>query len=135
MFLLDTNVVSEPTKLRPHKNVVSWLQQQASKDVFVSVITIGEIVRGVEQLPASGKREKLSAWLEAIGTPIFFGTMLDVTRPVAVECGRMQARHRRTLPRNDALIAATALVHNLTVVTHNERDFAGLGVRLVNPWS
>ncbi len=135
MFLLDTNVVSEPTKLRPHRNVVSWLQQQASNDIFVSVITICEIVRGVEQLPASGKREKLSAWLEAMGTPIFFGTMLDVTLPVAVEWGRMQARHRHTLPRNDALIAATALVYNLTVVTRNERDFAGLSVRVVNPWT
>ena len=134
MFLLDTNVVSEPTKPKPRPSVMAWLQAQAASDLFVSVITLGEITIGIESLEPGPKRDRLNAWQSTLASRGFAGRVLDVTHEIAVRWGQLEARHGRTLARLDTLIAATALLHDLTVVTRNMRDFEHLPVRAINPW-
>ena len=132
-FLLDTNVVSEPRRRRPEENVVAWLRGQDPDLLFVSVLTLGEIAQGAETRgrrdPVAGR--SLTAWLDAIRSG-YADRIVGVTAEVAETWGRLGAR--RPLPVIDSLLAATALVHRLTLVTRNVRDFDGLGVRLLNPW-
>jgi len=132
-FLLDTNVVSEPRRRKPDATVVAWLRGQDSDLLFVSALTLGEIALGAE---ARGRRDpvagrSLSTWLTSIRTA-YQDRVLPVTGDVAETWGRLSAR--RPLPVIDGLLAATALVHRLTLVTRNLRDFDGLGVRLLDPW-
>jgi predicted nucleic acid-binding protein len=135
MLLLDTNVVSETTKPRPNPSVLDWLANQAGGDLFISVLTLAEIAHGIERLPQGEKRDRLRSWHAGLHQHAFAGRILDVTRPIALDWAHMEATAGRTLAVFDALIAATARVHNLAVVTRNERDFARLGVRIVNPWA
>jgi toxin FitB len=132
-FLLDTNVVSEPRRRKPEATVVTWLRKQESDLLFVSALTLGEIALGAEARgrrdPAAGR--SLSTWLAAIRTT-YEDRVLPVTGEVAETWGRLSAR--RQLPVVDGLLAATALVHHLTLVTRNVRDFDGSGVRLFDPW-
>jgi predicted nucleic acid-binding protein len=132
-FLLDTNVVSEPRRRRAEGAVVGWLRDQDSEALFISVLTIGEITAGVEMLarrdPVAGGT--LRNWFAGIRSG-YRERVLPVTEPIVEVWGRLQAR--RTLPVIDGLLAATALVHALTLVTRNHRDFANLGVPLLNPW-
>lgn len=132
-FLLDTNVVSEPRRRKPDVTVVAWLREQESDLLFVSALTLGEIALGAE---ARGRRDSaagrsLSAWLASIRTT-YEDRVLPITGEVAETWGRLGAR--RPLPVVDGLLAATALVHRLTLVTRNVRDFDGLGMRLLDPW-
>jgi predicted nucleic acid-binding protein len=132
-FLLDTNVLSEPGRRKPHVAVVDWLRHQDPEQLFVSVLTLGEIAFGVEARarrdPAAGRR--FAAWLGTLRTN-YGDRALPVTGEIAETWGRLRAR--RPLPVIDGLLAATALAHRLTLVTRNVRDFDGLGVRLLNPW-
>jgi predicted nucleic acid-binding protein len=132
-FLLDTNVVSEPRRRKPDTAVVAWLREQQSDLLFVSALTLGEIALGAEARgrrdPAAGR--SLSTWLGSIRTG-YSDRILPVTGDIAETWGRLGAR--RPLPVIDGLLAATALVHRLTLVTRNVRDFDGLGVRLLDPW-
>jgi predicted nucleic acid-binding protein len=137
MFVLDTNVVSELRKVRPGKtdmNVTAWTQSVDAADLFVSAITIMELELGVLSIerkdPAQGAL--LRSWLEQQVLPEFSGRTLPVDTAVAQRCARLHVPDKRG--ERDALIAATALVHGMTVVTRNVTDFQPMGVTLINPW-
>lgn len=137
-FLLDTNVVSEWAKPRPEPRVVRWLADVDEDRVFLSVMTIAELQRGVDLLAPGPKQDRLSAWLATDILERFEDRLLDVTREVAWEWGRLCARSQQrgqVLGAFDALLAATASVHELTLVTRNSSDFEGTGVALFNPWA
>jgi len=136
-YLIDTNVISELRRKQPDPNVVAWVAARSTQSLFVSVLTLGEIRKGIETLDNSAdaaRRQALSDWLE-VDLPMFFmGRILSVDLPVTQRWGHSQAQARRPLPAIDSLLAATALQHNLSLVTRNVRDFAGMGLNLVNPW-
>jgi hypothetical protein len=136
-YLIDTNVISELRRKQPGPNVVAWVAARSTQSLFVSVLTLGEIRKGIETLDCSAdaaRRQALSDWLE-VDLPMFFmGRILSVDLPVTQRWGHLQAQARRPLPAIDSLLAATALQHNLSLVTRNVRDFAGMGLNLINPW-
>jgi predicted nucleic acid-binding protein len=132
VFLLDTNVVSETRKPKPHGGVMSWLDAQESNTLFISAMTIGELQRGVEvtREQDNNKAAELESWLEQI---VASGQLLALDATVCREWARMMHGQSDTLAE-DAFIAATARVHQLTVVTRNVRDFKALGVATLNPF-
>lgn len=134
MFLLDTNVVSELRKPAADPNVVRWARSHASSRQYISAITVLELETGVLRLerrdPAQGAR--LRRWLEHHVLPAFAGRILAVDAVVARRCAQLHVPDPRS--ESDALIAATALVHRMTVVTRNVEDFRHCGVPLLNPW-
>ncbi|TKT82970.1 type II toxin-antitoxin system VapC family toxin [Aquamicrobium sp. LC103] len=132
MYLIDTNTFSDAHKGVPEP--VAWLSSVDSGSVYLSVITLGEIERGIEMVRASkpAKARELEKWLQTLRQENG-DRILPITEDVALEWGRLSARHRRG--EADALIAATAIVHGLTVVTRNIADFDGTGVAVLNPWS
>jgi toxin FitB len=136
-FLLDTNVVSEWTKPRPNSRVTTWLHEVDEDRVFLSVITLAELRHGVEKLPAGPRRALLDAWLRD-DLPLRFETrVLGVDADVADAWGRLIAASEargRPLTVMDGFVAATATVHDLTLVTRNERDFAFALKHVLNPW-
>ncbi len=137
MYLLDTNVVSELRKAaagRAHPGVVAWAASMPASSLYISVITVLEIEQGVLQVehrdPAQGAL--LRTWLDSHVLPAFHGRVLAIDTPVAVRCARLHVPSRHS--ERDALIAATALTHHMTVVTRNTKDFERSGARLLNPW-
>ena len=134
-FLFDTMALSEPGKARPNTRALAWIQSVPITAVSVSVVTIGEIAFGVFRLPPSARRTRLEAWLHGDLLSGHIGRVLPIDAAVAVTWAQLKASATQTPPLMDSLIAATAIAHGLTVVTRNERDFAGLGVRVVNPWT
>lgn len=136
-YLVDTNVPSELTRGVPDAHVASFLAKAGKSSVFLSVMTIGEIFKGILALPASHRRAGLEAWLNVDIRIWFAGRILPVTEPIAEHWGQLAANAKRqgkTLAIVDGVIAATALHHDLTLVTRNIKDFTGLGVPLLNPW-
>jgi toxin FitB len=136
-FLLDTNIPSEMTRPRPAPQVQNWLYQVDDTQLFISVISIAEIIRGITRLPGSARRNQLQQWLDETLRPWFEDRILPVTQPVAERLGRWAGEEDskgRALPMADGLIAATALEYDLTLVTRNVKDFSGLSVPLFNPW-
>lgn len=133
-FLVDTNVLSELRKQRADARVVAWAEMRPRQSLYLSVLSLGEIRKGVEGVADPAFRQRLTDWLEVDLRNYFVGRLLSVDEQVADCWGRMQASAGRSLPAIDGLLAATALHHDLTLVTRNSKDFAGLGVRLVNPW-
>jgi predicted nucleic acid-binding protein len=132
-YLVDTNVVSEGRRQRPDPQVTHFMQTLRGQPVFISVLTLGELRRGAELRRRSDAvaAEQLAVWIDV--TEINFADrVLPVDRAVADIWGKLSADRPR--PVVDALIAATALAHDLTLVTRNTRDFADTGVALVNPW-
>ena len=136
-FLLDTNVVSEWTMSRPNAGVMRWLAECDEDRVFLSVVTIAELRHGIERLAASRRRSSLDAWLSEELSQRFEGRILSIEARVADSWGRVVAR-RETLGRPihamDALIAATAATHDLTLVTRNSSDFETSVKSILNPW-
>lgn len=137
-FLLDTNVPSELLRSRPDFHVTAWIKAQAKETLFASVITLGELRRGVALL---GERSSRRQELERViykKVPVWFADrILPVTREIAERWGELDAAQQRSgQPLNiaDGLLAATALQHDLTIVTRNVKDFAALGIRILNPW-
>lgn len=133
-YLLDTNVLSELRRKAPDVGVVAWFSQRPASTLFLSVLTLGEIRKGIEGLADASRRMALVDWLEAELPAFFTGRLLPVDTAVADRWGRMLATAGRPLPAIDSLLAATALHHDMTLVTRNVRDFAGLGLQLINPW-
>jgi len=135
MFLLDTHVISELRKPQADRNVQAWARSVPAPSLYVSAITVLELETGVSRFerkdPAQGSR--LREWLDNHVMPAFAGRILTIDRAVALRCARLHVPDRCN--ECDALIAATALVHGLTVVTRNVNDFQGSGVALLNPWS
>ncbi len=137
MFVLDTNVVSELRKVRLGKadpNVQAWSKSVDASELFVSAITIMELALGVLAIERkdSAQGAVLRSWLDRQVVPEFFDRTLAVDIVVAQRCARLHIPDRRS--ERDALIAATALVHGMTVVTANLADFMPMGVALINPW-
>lgn len=133
-YLVDTNVLSELRRKQPDPHVVHWFSARPAGTLYLSVLTLGEIRKGVEALSDQNRRLPLLDWLE-IDLPAFFeGRILPVDGAVAEVWGRMQAKAGRPLPAIDSLLAATALHHGLMLVTRNVRDMDGLGATLINPW-
>jgi predicted nucleic acid-binding protein len=134
-YLVDTNVISELTRPKPAAPVEAWFEDVADEALHLSVITVGELRRGVEKLPAGKRKEKLRYWLEH-DLPAWFGErLLPIDTEVADTWGRLQASSERTLPAIDSLLAATALHHHLRLVARNTADFAIDGLETVNPWA
>ena len=136
-YLLDTNVVSEWTKPRPNPGVIEWLKEVNEDSVFLSVVTFAELRHGIERLAAGARRKKLDEWLRSELPLRFEGRIALVDGAVADECGRLVARHEaggRPIHAMDALIAATAQVHGLTLVTRNASDFEFSLKSTLNPW-
>lgn len=138
-YLLDTNVISELMKARPARTVVDWIVSTSEELMHLSVITIGEIRKGIDLLDEDEpRRGTLQSWLDHDLRVRFAGRLLPFDEWVAERWGQIEAvakRHRVTLPTIDAQLAATALHHGLTFVTRNTGDFRLTGVPLFNPWS
>ncbi|MDO4682347.1 MAG: type II toxin-antitoxin system VapC family toxin [Lautropia sp.] len=133
-YLIDTNVLSELRKHQADPNLVAWVQACPRESLYLSVLSLGEIRKGIEGVADAAFRRTLTDWLDIELPRYFLGRVLGIDSSIADCWGRLQARAGRTLPVIDALLAATALQHQLTLVTRNVRDFQGLGVPLVNPW-
>ncbi|WP_211248520.1 type II toxin-antitoxin system VapC family toxin [Desulfobulbus elongatus] len=137
MYVLDTNVVSELRKVRVGKadpNVSAWTESVDAADLFVSAITIMELELGVLSIERKDATQgaMLRAWLEQHVLPEFSGRTLPVDTAVAQRCARLHVPNK--CGERDALIAATALVHGMTIVTRNVADFQSTGVTILNPW-
>ncbi|MGC1480598.1 MAG: type II toxin-antitoxin system VapC family toxin [Chthoniobacterales bacterium] len=137
-YLVDTNVLSEATRREPNVRVAAWLSAQRPAILFVSVISIGEIQKGILLLPDDRKRDKLDRWLESHLLPAFSRRILPLAGPELQARAMIQAEAEKTgrlLPAMDSLIAATARCHQLTIATQNTPDFDRCEVNTVNPWT
>jgi toxin FitB len=134
-YLLDTNVVSELVKNSPNKSLMQWIDGIDSENLYLSVITLGEIRKRIAGIQDLQRQEKISQWLE-IELPAYFeDRILNIDLRIADRWGRIQSKNKKyILPAIDGLIAATAQVHNLTVVTRNEKDFIRTPIKILNPW-
>lgn len=136
-YLLDTCVISELVARQPHPGVVEFVDALDPEDVYLSVITIGEITKGIEKLPRSKRKQELLTWLKEDLLVRFDGKLLALDTDVLVVWGTLTARLEasgRIIPAMDSLLAATVLAQQATLVTRNVDDFAGTGVEIVNPW-
>jgi len=133
-YLIDTNVLSELRRKQPDPRVVAWLQARPPQSLFLSVLTLGEIRKGIEKVTDLGRQQALLDWLELELPNYFLGRLLNIDAHTADRWGRLMASAGRPLPAIDGLLAATALQHDLTLVTRNIKDFAGLQVKLISPW-
>ena len=136
-YLLDTNVISELIAKQPDADVVDWIDQLDPNTVYLSVITIGEIRKGIAKLPASKRRENLERWLFEDLLVRFHDHILPLDGNVLLAWGQLTgelAAKGINLPAIDSLIAATVLHYRYTLVTRNEADFQHTGITVVNPW-
>lgn len=136
MYLIDTNVWSElRNRGRAHSNVKAWADGVDESELYLSVVIVFELERGVLLMEHRDPRQgaRLRAWFDQHVLAPFERRILPVTTPIARRCAALHVPDPR--PERDALIAATALVHGLTVVTRNIADFEPMGVKLVNPWT
>ena len=136
-YLLDTNVISELRKIGDGKadaNVLAWIEREDSSSFFLSAITILELERGILGVQRRDARQgaRLRTWLDSHVRPEFAGRIIAIDHAIATRCAHLHIPDRRN--EVDALIAATALVHELTVVTRNVKDFEGTGAIIVDPW-
>jgi predicted nucleic acid-binding protein len=135
-FLVDTNVISELRRReRAHPSVKTWFQAHPVEDLFLSVISLMELENGILRLPSNDRqhRQQLRSWLDGQIRPQFAERMLPIDEAVALKCATFNLSERTSLA--DFLIAATALVHDLIVVTRNVRHFEPTGVRIFDPWT
>lgn len=136
-FLLDTNCVSEVIRSRPEPGVLQWLDSADESLLYLSVLTLGEIRKGIALLPQSRRRSQIESWLERDLQVRFSSRILPLTAPIADRWGVLSAEAKqrgRPLSVIDGLLAATALHHNLTIVSRNVNDFAATRVPVLNPW-
>lgn len=136
-YLLDTNVISELISKSPNAGVIEFLNVTEEKSLFLSVITLGEIKAGIEKLPDGNKKEKLKNWLEIDLLNRFNDRIIDVDLSVMMRWGEIVSRSQslgRPLPIMDSLIAAQCALHDLTLITSNQKDFENLSLALINPF-
>ena len=133
-YLIDTSVISELTRKRPSQRVVDWLDEVPADRIHVSVLTLGELRKGVAALPAGAQRDRIGGWLDVDLPAWFEDRVLSIDGDVAEVWGRMLAQTGRPVGAVDSLIAATALRHGLRVVTRNTTDFGFPGLAVENPW-
>jgi predicted nucleic acid-binding protein len=136
-YLVDTNIPSELTREKPDARVAAFLRNAGKGTVFLSLMTIGEICKGIAGLPAGQRRTALQDWFDIDVRSWFAGRILPVTESIAERWGHLAATAKQqglTLAVVDGVIAATALHHDLILVTRNVKDFAGLGIDISNPW-
>lgn len=136
-YLLDTNVISELRKVGPAKadpNVLRWVDNIPLMEMFISVVTVQELEIGVLRAERNdrAKAQLLRTWLEGQVLTAFANRILPVDLSISLRCASLHVPDPR--PFSDTIIAATALVHGMTLVTRNEKDFAGTGVQVLNPW-
>jgi predicted nucleic acid-binding protein len=137
-FLLDTNCISELVRSYPDSNVLSWMKAADEKLLHLSVLTLGEIRKGVARLPQSRRRTALESWLELDLQYRFAGKILPIDVSIADRWGLLAAaasRKGKSISAIDGLLAATAIHHNLTIVSRNVADFASTPVTIFNPWT
>ena len=132
--LLDTNVLSELRRKTPYAGVVAWFSRRPASSLFLSVLTLGQLRKGVEGVSDADRRMALLDWLEADLPNFFTGRILPIDTHIADRWGRIVAAAGRPLPAIDSLIGATAIHHGLSLVTRNVRDFSDLGVDVINSW-
>lgn len=134
-YLIDTNVLSELRRKQPDAGVVDWFSKRPADTLYLSVLSMGEIRKGIEGVSDPQRAHALTDWLEIELPKFFLGRLLPIDEAVADRWGRLQATAKRPLPVVDSLLAATAQEHDFVLVTRNVQDFAGLAVELFNPWS
>jgi len=134
-YLIDTNALSELRRRSPSPGVLDWFARRPPSTLYLSVLTLGEIRKGIEGVGDEIRRQALIDWLETDLPAFFTGRILSIDGAVADRWGRLVAAAGRPLPAIDSLLAATALEHDLVLVTRNVKDFSGLPVQVFNPWS
>lgn len=136
-FLLDTNCISELVRTHPDPRVLEWIGAADESLLYLSVLTLGEIRKGIAVLPSSHRRTRLETWLELELRSRFAGRILSIDADIADRWGILAAAAKKmgkALSAIDGLLAATALHHNLTIVSRNVGDLAATQVPMVNPW-
>jgi predicted nucleic acid-binding protein len=136
-FLLDTNCISEVVRLKPDPCVTGWIEAAEESLLYLSVLTLGEIRKGLAALPQGKRRSRLETWLEVELHARFSGRILSIDADVADRWGLLAAVAKmkgKPLSAIDGLLAATAIHHNLTIVSRNAGDFTNTHVPVVNPW-
>jgi toxin FitB len=136
-YLLDTNIISELISKQPQQTVLDWIDRCDPQTLSISVVTLGEIRKGIEKLPASKRKEVLRNWLATDLLIRFDGRIAAISIPVMLVWGELVARMEANgtpIAAIDSLIAAIALQGNYALVTRNERDFVHTGVAVINPW-
>lgn len=136
-YLLDTCLISELAKLEPNKTVVDWVLSENETNFYVSIITFGELHKGIEKLPESKKKTELKIWVESDLKSRFQNRIIGIDMNVSITWGKIQSiaeKKGKPMPAIDSLIAATGIVHDLTVVTRNVADMEQSKVKLFNPW-
>ncbi|HEX8455672.1 MAG TPA: type II toxin-antitoxin system VapC family toxin [Longimicrobium sp.] len=136
-YLLDTNVVSDSTKPRPDPRVTRWMGARPQEHFALSTITLGEIQKGASKLEPGAKRTYLIQWLEEIPTE-YRDRVIPVDVPIARAWGRIADEGRRAgreLSVPDGILVATAVIHDMVLVTRNERHFRDRGIQILNPWN
>ena len=137
-YLLDTCVISEAAKARPNPKVVKWIDACDEEALFLSVLTLGEVQKGIARLADGTRRDAIQRWLDADLRTRFSDRVLPIDEEVALTWGLVQGEAERRgtpLPTIDGLLGATALAHNLTIVTRNDKDLRPTGARVLNPWT
>lgn len=137
-YLIDTCVISELIKINPDPSCITWIRSHHESSFYISVLTIGELRKGISKLKPSKKRIQLEHWFEEEFIPRFQLRIISIDEAVAMKWGELLARCEsagRSLPTIGSLIAATAAIHSFAIVTRNVKDFNDLDVEIVNPWN
>jgi Predicted nucleic acid-binding protein, contains PIN domain len=136
-YLFDTNLISELIAQRPNQKVIDWIDSLDPESIYLSVITLGELHKGVAKLPDSRRKQQILEWLEEQFQVRFSEQLVEITTETMLVWGQLVARLEREghpMPAIDSLIAASALAGGFTLVTRNTADFQHTGISLLNPW-
>lgn len=137
-YILDTNIISELISKKPNKKVIIFLQNISDDDLYLSVVTIGEIKFGIDNLQDSEKKKKLLNWLYNDLFKRFEGKIVDVDSDIMLKWGYLTStlkKKGKPMPMMDAMIAATSISKNFTLITRNEKDFSNLDLEIINPFN